>query len=503
MSQHYPPPPGVDSRRSNAPPRYGQPPAPPSYRPPPPPAFGAAPLPPRPPPPPPAQHSNRSNNHDSYSSNRFANRDRDRGRDDRAGAWNRDDRFARNDRDTRSDRYQPSRRNDNYQPPSRPQDSYRDSRGAGDSFRPPQGDFTFRADKPSGVGDPSNNYRDSYRPSDQNKSRAPPRFPQAAGRGRGGGAGRPYARRGTWRPFRPSERALLQNNTGGLTTEDFADEEHGPTYKALDQLSDSDEADMDISDSDNPSGEPTAKRARTTTKPDDGDSAPKWSNPDPYTALPPLEDADKKKKDMVQMIRKARVDTPGARTSLAAPGADQDFLRFDSESDGPDDDSEEFIDPLTYDRGPASAPVGASDPQSAASASSSKSGTSGPGQMAPQTTAQNAVNGLGKEQKIVIDLTHSPTKAVVARRPVPQVDLTQTSDLGTRKRTHDDVLVPPAHSHLKPGPKYPAGPNVARDWRANERDPRCPWVKETTSQAHINIRQATTPQAVLRHSACC
>lgn len=299
-----------------------------------------------------------------------------------------------------------------------------------------------------------------------------------------------------WKPFRPSERALLQDNTGGQTTEDYADENNGPIYKDLDQLSDSDEADMDMSDSDHQSGEPTAKRARTTIKPDDGDSAPKWSNPDPYTALPPTEDADKKKKDMVQMIRKARVETSGARTSLPAPAADQDFLRFDSDSDEPLDDDEEFFDPLTNYRGPLSALGRDQFPGNVGNAQShmlhplpNKPGQapSGPGQVAPQIGHQKPAKGTSSEQKNVIDLTQSPTQVVARRRGAP-VDLTPSSDLGSRKRNHDDELILPAHAKLKPLQGSTPSGKLSNEWRAKAKESTCPWVQITTSQAHINIR---------------
>lgn len=275
---------------------------------------------------------------------------------------------------------------------------------------------------------------------------------------------------------------------------DFADEENGPTFKPLDQLSDSDEAEMDMSDSDNQSGERTVKRTRTTTKPDDGDSVPKWSNPDPYTALPPTEDADKKKKDMVQLIRKARIESLGARTSLAAPGADQDFLGFGSDSDESQDDSDDFIDPLTYNRGSAdeyaprragNAPGNAPHPlpNKPGSASTSKSG-----QVASEVADHTGAGGLGKQQKIVIDLTQSP-KTAVGRRAAPTIDLTQSSDLGSRKRTHDDVLKLPAHAQLKQAPSRAAGGKVASSWQTMAGEPNCPWVQIPTSQVLSSVRQ--------------
>lgn len=84
---------------------------------------------------------------------------------------------------------------------------------------------------------------------------------------------------------------------------------------------------MDMSDDENGAAEQPNKKARTGNKAVDGDSAPKWSNPDPYTALPPPDESLRKKKDVVKLIRKARVETnPGS--SVKVDPAD-DFISFD------------------------------------------------------------------------------------------------------------------------------------------------------------------------------
>ncbi|ROW08385.1 hypothetical protein VMCG_03093 [Cytospora schulzeri] len=451
MSQYYPPPPGVD-RRANAS-RYPPPSAPPnyggggggaggdSYRPPPPSYY---------PPPPPSSY-------DSYARNERS----DRG-----------DRYSRNDRNDRDDHYQPSRRHDSF--PARNQGSF-EFRGS-ESSRPPQGDFNFRVDKPNGVADSYS----SYRPGDSRSRNEPPRGPARrfnqdrptrpyGSRGRGGGGFRR-----PWKPFVASDRAILHTTDNNKPTEDFAaDTAVGVSYRSIDQLSDSDEAEMDMSDSDDEPGQPTSKRARTATNHvDDDDDAPKWSNPDPYTALPAGDNSDKKRKDVVQLIRKARMQPAGgARTSLRVD--DEDFIRCDSPSeDEGEEDEEEFIDPLTYKR----------------DASSAQGVTSAPA--APQAVgAPQSVTAAIPGPSQVAASRAPPTEATSnVEKRIPSADLARSSDLGTRKRTYDDVLKLPSHARLKPPPGRPAGGSLVEEWRPKKSEDPCPWITTPTSEARTNVR---------------
>lgn len=96
-------------------------------------------------------------------------------------------------------------------------------------------------------------------------------------------------------------------------------------FRNLDELTDSEEEVMALSDEEN--AERSSKRARL----DMADSptappVPKWSNPDPYTSLPPSGDTTAKRVDVVKLIRKARIDT--TRAAGDATEAD-DFISFD------------------------------------------------------------------------------------------------------------------------------------------------------------------------------
>ena len=110
-------------------------------------------------------------------------------------------------------------------------------------------------------------------------------------------------------------------------------EKQGAKYIPIEDVSDSSEAEMDMSDDDedDESAEPKKKQVKTVKKAADGDSVPKWSNPDPYTALPPVEES-RKRKDVVKLIRKARVEAATAKAGESAPVAD-DFISFGDDMD--------------------------------------------------------------------------------------------------------------------------------------------------------------------------
>lgn len=214
---------------------------------------------------------------------------------------------------------------------------------------------------------------------------------------------------------------------------------------------------MDISDDENDSAQPSAKRARTVANSTSADEAPKWSNPDPYTALPPEQDPDKKKKDVVQLIRKARVESAkSTRTSLLAD--DEDFIRCDSGSED-DADEEEFIDPLTYSR-----------------------------QRSNNQEAQQSTVAASAASSVPSKASAAPAANRALKRVDFDMDLPTSSDLGSRKRTHDDVLKLPAHSQLKSAPKRPSGGSIVSEWRVKKGENHSPWVTSPSSLTQVNVR---------------
>jgi non-canonical poly(A) RNA polymerase PAPD5/7 len=87
---------------------------------------------------------------------------------------------------------------------------------------------------------------------------------------------------------------------------------------------------------------PRNKRVKTEADVAAADSVPKWSNPDPYTVLPPTDFSVAPKKDIVQTIRKAKVEAASQKASTNAIKENADFISFnDFEEDSEEEQEEE------------------------------------------------------------------------------------------------------------------------------------------------------------------
>jgi non-canonical poly(A) RNA polymerase PAPD5/7 len=199
-----------------------------------------------------------------------------------------------------------------------------------------RGDFTFR--KESQIQWPTEPRADRNRPRNGNRN----------GHNNRGGRG------GRWQPRgskAANERQIL--NTGmdrDVTPERLAGMTNGAHLFNPDDISEDDSdngsnsamsesASEGSSRGDRSSNEPvendseegpSKKRVRKEQGDADGNDKPKWSNPDPYYALPPvIEDANMKKKDVVELIRKAKVAAEKEREQASnAVTQNDDFISF-------------------------------------------------------------------------------------------------------------------------------------------------------------------------------
>jgi non-canonical poly(A) RNA polymerase PAPD5/7 len=214
----------------------------------------------------------------------------------------------------------------------------------GDTYRPggarsgDQRDFTFQSSHPA----------PHFPPTGPASSRGASR----RGRGRGGaargGSSRPdgrnnangYRGRGGFKKAAPHERALLQHRDDGAE-QAMGVEEGSKRFRNLDDMADDDEEDMEVEGDGSTHGDATrhdregnAKAARTQlVKRADGDSVPQWSNPDPYTALPPPDETTGKKTDFVKLIRKAKNQEAEKEAAHNSVAANDDFISFGDEDD--------------------------------------------------------------------------------------------------------------------------------------------------------------------------
>ncbi|OTA94885.1 hypothetical protein M434DRAFT_45462, partial [Hypoxylon sp. CO27-5] len=332
-----------------------------------------------------------------------------------------------------------------------------------DNYRPPQGDFTFRVEPPPGL-EPY----DSYRPREREQ--------------RGPRHGRPHrnddrryqqrsqrnidAGRRDHKKKKPSDRLLLIKKHDENPELMLGDAAGRVTYRDVDELSDSDETEMDISEnSDSDAAEPARKRARTsdatTTKPEQ--EVPRWSNPDPYTALPPPDESSRKKKDMVQLIRKARVEADTKKPTPQIEGLD--FISCDLH----DNDS---VDDNSGDRMTGNSQSFANSAQDTSSTRRGASSTTLPPKPrslpAPHATYPNSTDHR---------------RAAEGNKDNP-IDLTASASLGNRKRNIDDTIKMPRKS--KSAGKGRVSGDILPQWRPRDGNP-CPWAvndhRDTPSMA--------------------
>lgn len=381
---------------------------------------------------------------------------------------------------------------------------YDSAQGSRFDYRPPQGDFTFRAERPPGVQDSSyDSYRDRGPPpsfggsnSDPYRSHEPRhnnRRDFSGGRNhRGGYRGSNLRGRGSFRggPRKAADRILLRQKHDDNAEALLGDTTGKATYRNVDDLSDSDEADMDISgESGSENGAPAKKRVRLNNNSDDS-SVPKWSNPDPYTSLPPPDETQRKKKDVVQLIRKARVESEAQKPT--APEA-ADFISFDfsdAESDkdknkDKDNDNDKSHPDGGQSRvgpGMPNAPVG---PRATTTLPSSLPPRP-PAVPSMQSQPAQANTGNPAASTPAAPTTHpASTKLLKQRAPA---DLTPSSTLGSRKRTYDDQIKPP-HQKLKKGKKMRANSSVDIGWQVTADEEPCPWVVEDhSSELNMGVR---------------
>lgn len=136
-----------------------------------------------------------------------------------------------------------------------------------------------------------------------------------------------------------SERPLLQNrlNRGPDITLGTVNREGAiAKYQNVDDMSDSDDQEMDVSEDDD------GNHAVHTQE-----ALPKWSSAEIYTSLPPPTES-RKKKDVVKLIRKARLEHKAIDDLQTGVTANDDFISFGIDS----------ADQEMFDFAPADAPKG-------------------------------------------------------------------------------------------------------------------------------------------------
>lgn len=281
------------------------------------------------------------------------------------------------------------------------------------------------------------------------------------------------------RPLLRSKRGSTPEQMTGMTLE----QSRHRRFIAPDDISDSDEQGMEESEPDDDvptpdnndntiltstpvngqapeeAGEPAHKKRISEVTTDECarvDSAPKWSNPDPYTVLPPPDESQKKRKDVVKLIRKARIAAEQDVAPSNALTANDDFisLNFGNEADDVDD---------------------ASDDAEAEDGKGVPGAPSGPRQF----SHLNALHGpppITASEVTNIGPTAQPNGINQADDvwPPPNTE----AALGNRKRTRDDNIKAEAQSQprkKKGGKESEPQGSVTQEWKGNDTPSDTPW----------------------------
>ncbi|KKK19785.1 hypothetical protein P175DRAFT_0441046 [Aspergillus ochraceoroseus IBT 24754] len=235
----------------------------------------------------------------------------------------------------------------------------------------------------------------------------------------------------TFRYMRPatSERPLLRTRREVtpelLVGSGTGDEKPAMKFAPIENLSDSEEADMDVSSDGEEDSRPRKKRALEN---DDVPTpepivppkpTPKWSNPDPYTALPPPDETRAGRVDVVKLIRKARIAASAQPAQTDAVVSNEDFISLA----GLVDEEEE------QQRPPENAPTG-------------------------------------------------PRRHLQGNDPA----------LGNRKRTYDDEIKGPAKLSGKPISKFYCDAAIIDEWKLRPSESGTPWLSHMQPTLHLGTR---------------
>lgn len=364
---------------------------------------------------------------------------------------------------------------------------------------------------------------DSWRPENEfsfrNKDDAP-RFPQKADvyrprRSRNNGAQdndynvRPadnnlssQQKRGAWNRNRrgrgnrvaTAERPLLRVRQGDATEEMFGmvgDMTGALRFLPANDMSDSEEEQMEESESDkdesggvslnkssvdildSATGDsiepPAKKRALGLSKSglESEASIPRWSNPDPYTSLPPIDDVQRKKKDVVKIIRKARIVAEKQVDPQSQVAANDDFISFgfEDEPSADDDSPGSTRRDVRLGHGAPGAPSG---PGRFSHLNHLHQGRpSAPGSQGVSLSAESMGPPPGLES-----LTQAASSLAKT-----DLDPVQDPALGNRKRTHDDVIKGSAWPPTKRKKEYlSAHGSLTEDWAPSRDTDPTPWL---------------------------
>ena len=289
-----------------------------------------------------------------------------------------------------------------------------------------------------------------------------------------------------------ADRPLLKLRRGDTPEQmlGMADDQNGARrFLPADDVSDSGEEQMDESNSDKdevapPTAEmfqgmlgedafepPSKRRALEpgTKGLKEANAAPQWSNPDPYTVLPPLDEPQRKRKDVVKIIRKARIISEKGGYVQSQVVANDDFISFDLEEE--DASADEAINRFSNGKNSAydvrdfpEAPRGPRQFSHLHHLHGHGHNTEVPHSVLDARLPGDETSSPYQPQKLLVE----PSNFTL---DIPDYD----TALGNRKRTHDDEIRGELPHSKKRKPGMPSG-SILQDWMPNRGTHPTPWL---------------------------
>lgn len=202
---------------------------------------------------------------------------------------------------------------------------------------------------------------------------------------------------------------------------------------------------------------------------------PKWSNPDPYTVLPPTNEA-RKRKDVVKLIRKARIVTEKGVVEQNQVAANDDFISFGYGDELATDEEEgSFSSPLSDagidKRDVPKAPLGPKGFSHLQHLRDQDFQSSGPPGVGSSSVSANI---MGPPPGLVRD---NPGMATFKTEPM------QDAALGNRKRTHDDRIKSTFEPTVKRKARFSESSigSLTEDWFPTRNVDPTPWVNDESN----------------------
>lgn len=270
----------------------------------------------------------------------------------------------------------------------------------------------------------------------------------------------------------------------------MADDQNGARrFLPADDVSDSGEEQMDESNSDidevaaptaeilqgmreEDAFEPPPKRRAlepSTKGLKDANGAPQWSNPDPYTVLPPLDESQRKRKDVVKIIRKARIISEIGGHAQNQVVDNDDFISFGLEEE--DASADEAVNPFSNDKNSAYDVRDFPEAPQGPRQFSHLHHLHGPGHNTeiPYSVLDAQMPGVDTSS-----LYQSPKLLVESGNFSLDIPDYNTA-LGNRKRTHDDEIRDELPHSKKRKPGMPSG-SILQDWMPRRGTHPTPWL---------------------------